>query len=66
MISLGRRDLAHEVVVIERNRPDDTFGWGVRCPTKRRPISKPTMRRARRSSGHLFVYWDDIAVHYRG
>ena len=28
-ISLKRRDSAHEVVVIERNRPDDTFGWGV-------------------------------------
>ena len=28
-ISLKRRDPAHEVVVIERNRPDDTFGWGV-------------------------------------
>ena len=23
------RDQAHEVVVVERNRPDDTFGWGV-------------------------------------
>jgi 2-polyprenyl-6-methoxyphenol hydroxylase-like FAD-dependent oxidoreductase len=28
-ISLKRRDPAHEVVVVERNRPDDTFGWGV-------------------------------------
>ena len=28
-ISLKLRDPAHEVVVIERNRPDDTFGWGV-------------------------------------
>ncbi len=28
-ISLKRRDPRHEVVVIERNRPNDTFGWGV-------------------------------------
>ena len=28
-ISLKLRDPAHEVVVVERNRPDDTFGWGV-------------------------------------
>ena len=28
-ISLKRRDPAHEVVVVERNRPYDTFGWGV-------------------------------------
>ena len=28
-ISLKLRDPAAEVVVVERNRPDDTFGWGV-------------------------------------
>ena len=28
-ISMKLRDPAHEVVVFERNRPDDTFGWGV-------------------------------------
>ena len=28
-ISMKLRDPAHEIVVIERNRPDDTFGWGV-------------------------------------
>ena len=28
-ISLKLRDPAHEVVVIERNRPGDTSGWGV-------------------------------------
>ena len=28
-ISMKLRDPAHEVTVFERNRPDDTFGWGV-------------------------------------
>ncbi len=28
-ISMKLRDPAHEVVVIERNRANDTFGWGV-------------------------------------
>ena len=28
-ISMKLRDPSHEVVVFERNRPDDTFGWGV-------------------------------------
>jgi hypothetical protein len=28
-ISMKLRDPSHEVVVIERNKPDDTFGWGV-------------------------------------
>ena len=28
-ISMKLRDPSHEVIVFERNRPDDTFGWGV-------------------------------------
>ena len=28
-ISMKLRDPAHDIVVIERNRPHDTFGWGV-------------------------------------
>ncbi len=28
-ISLKLRDPSHDVTVFERNRPDDTFGWGV-------------------------------------
>ena len=26
---MKKADPAHEVVVLERNGPDDTFGWGV-------------------------------------
>ncbi len=28
-IAMKLRDPAHEIVVVERNRPYDTFGWGV-------------------------------------
>ena len=28
-ISLKLRDPRHDIVVVERNRPHDTFGWGV-------------------------------------
>ena len=66
-ISLKRRDPAHEVVVIERNRPDDTFGWGVVLSDETlADIFKPMIRKAPRSFVSSFVYWDDIAVHYRG
>src|SRR5690348_15106431 len=65
-ISLKLRDPAHEVVVIERNRPGDTFGWGV-------VLSDETLANLElndRESADLirasFAYWDDIAVHYRG
>src|SRR5262245_60759534 len=56
----------HDVVVVERNRPYDTFGWGVVLSDDTLanlqaadPESAEAIRRA-------FVYWDDIAVHYRG
>jgi len=28
-IQMMRRDASHRITVIERNRRDDTFGWGV-------------------------------------
>jgi anthraniloyl-CoA monooxygenase len=65
-ISLKLRDPAHAVTVIERNRPDDTFGWGVVLSdetlgnlTANDPVSAEEIRRS-------FAYWDDVAVHYRG
>ncbi len=65
-ISLKLRDPSHEVVVVERNRPDDTFGWGVVLSEEtlgNLQANDPVSAAAIRSS---FVYWDDIAVHYRG
>jgi anthraniloyl-CoA monooxygenase len=65
-ISLKARDPSHDIVVIERNRPDDTFGWGVVLSDETMsnlagndPVSAKTIR-------DNFAYWDDIAVHYRG
>ncbi|MDH5453219.1 MAG: bifunctional salicylyl-CoA 5-hydroxylase/oxidoreductase [Paracoccaceae bacterium] len=55
-----------EVVVFERNKPDDTFGWGVVLSDEtldnlhaNDPDSAATIR-------DHFAYWDDIAVHHRG
>jgi anthraniloyl-CoA monooxygenase len=65
-ISIKLRDRAHEVTVFERNRPDDTFGWGVVFSNEtfdniaaNDPVSAQAIR-------EHFAYWDDIAVHYRG
>ena len=65
-IAMKLRDPAHEIIVVERNRPYDTFGWGVVLSDETLanlqaadPVSAEDIRRA-------FVYWDDIAVHYRG
>jgi anthraniloyl-CoA monooxygenase len=65
-ISMKLRDASHNITVFERNRPDDTFGWGVVFSdetfdniTANDPPSAAAIR------AH-FAYWDDIAVHYRG
>ncbi len=65
-ISMKRRAPDHEVVVFERNRADDTFGWGVVFSAEtldnfdaNDPVSGKTIR-------DHFAYWDDIAVQYRG
>src|SRR6476469_794138 len=65
-ISLKRRDPAHEVVVIERNRPDDTFGWGVVLSDETLANLEANDAESAALIRESFVYWDDIAVHYRG
>lgn len=59
------QDPANEVTVIERNRPYDTFGWGV-------VFSDATMDNLRQADpvsaktiGDAFNHWDDIEIHYR-
>ena len=64
-ISLKRRDPAHEVVVVERNRPDDTFGWGVVLSDETLGNLQANDPESAELIRENFVYWDDIAVHYR-
>ena len=65
-ISMKLRDPAHEVTLLERNKADDTFGWGVVLSDdalgnmeRNDPISTAAIRAN-------FSYWDDIAVIHRG
>ena len=61
-ISMKLRDPSHEVVVLERNRANDTFGWGVVLSDDalgRMQQNDPISTAAIRSN---FAYWDDIAV----
>src|SRR5215472_3488956 len=65
-ISIKLRDAAHDMIVFERNRPDDTFGWGVVFSNEtfdNIAANDPASAQAIREH---FAYWDDIAVHYRG
>jgi anthraniloyl-CoA monooxygenase len=63
---MKKADPSHEVVVLERNGPDDTFGWGV-------VFSNQTLEnfRAADPESHAaieagFAHWDDIDVHVKG
>ena len=65
-ISMKLRRPQAEIVVIERNRPDDTFGWGV-------VLSDETLDNLARNDAESaaairahFAYWDDIAVVHDG
>ncbi len=65
-ISMKLRDPAHEVVVFERNRADDTFGWGVVLSDETLAnLSANDAKSADTVRAH-FAYWDDIAVYFKG
>ena len=65
-ISMKLRDPSHGVDLFERNRPDDTFGWGVVFSDQmvenlmaNDAVSGAVIRRE-------FAHWDDIEVHIHG
>ena len=65
-ILLAKQQPEAEISVYERNRPDDTFGFGVVFSDATldnfEKHDLPSYRRITRE----FAYWDDIAVHFRG
>lgn len=65
-ISMKLRDPAHEVVVIERNRANDTFGWGVVLSDDALDNLHANDPESARAIRDHFVYWDDIAVVHQG
>ncbi len=56
----------HDITVIERNRPFDTFGWGVvfSDETLRNLENGDEVSQARITDS--FAHWDDIDVHFKG
>ncbi|HSF04473.1 MAG TPA: FAD-dependent monooxygenase [Methylomirabilota bacterium] len=65
-VLLKKADPAHDITVVERNRPDDTFGFGV-------VLSDATLEHfveADPESGveitRALAHWDDINIHYQG
>ncbi|WP_371169294.1 bifunctional salicylyl-CoA 5-hydroxylase/oxidoreductase [Aliiroseovarius sp. 2305UL8-7] len=65
-ISMKMRDPSHEVVVIERNKANDTFGWGVVLSDEALENLQQNDPKSARSIRDHFAYWDDIAVVHDG
>ncbi|WP_322092485.1 bifunctional salicylyl-CoA 5-hydroxylase/oxidoreductase [Paraburkholderia bannensis] len=63
---MKRRHPGYDITIIERNRPYDTFGWGV-------VFSDQTLGNLRAADPEsaaeildAFNHWDDIEIHFRG
>ena len=54
------------IEVVERNRPDDTFGWGVVFSDKTMAGFRDLDPESHDAITGSFHHWDDIDVHFRG
>ncbi len=63
---LKKEDPRHQVAVLERNRPDDTFGFGVVFSDQTLQVLRSGDAATYDEIVDSFAHWDDIAIHYRG
>jgi anthraniloyl-CoA monooxygenase len=54
------------ITVFERNRPNDTFGFGVVFSDQTLDTFESYDRESYRAIIGHFAYWDDIEIHFRG
>ena len=57
---------SREITVSERNRPDDTFGFGVVFSDATMAELEGAEPEVYREIAGAFAHWDDIDVHYGG
>ena len=57
---------ALDITVFERNRPDDTFGFGVVFSDETLDTFEKYDRPSYRAITENFAYWDDIEIHFKG
>ncbi len=63
---MKRRDPSLTVTVVERNRPFDTFGWGVVLSDQTLGNLHAADPESATLIGEAFNHWDDIEVFYKG
>jgi anthraniloyl-CoA monooxygenase len=64
-ILMKKRDPAHEITVMERNGPDDTFGWGVVFSDKTLYYLKENDEESYTAITNSFETWDNVDVVHR-
>ena len=63
---MKQQDPRHEIVVVERNRPYDTFGWGVVFSDQTLGNLQAADPASAAQILGAFNHWDDIEVNIRG
>jgi anthraniloyl-CoA monooxygenase len=63
---MKRADPRHDITVVERNRPGDTFGFGVVFSDATMAGIAEADSEAYATIARQLVHWEDIAVHYAG
>src|SRR5947209_15724653 len=63
---MKKQKRAHEIRVMERNAPDDTFGWGVVFSDKTLSYLKEADEETYAQITTSFETWDNVDVVHRG
>ncbi|WP_295751008.1 bifunctional salicylyl-CoA 5-hydroxylase/oxidoreductase [Undibacterium sp.] len=63
---MKQQNPAHQITVVERNRPYDTFGWGVVFSDQTLANLVNADAPTARAILQAFNHWDDIDVHFKG
>lgn len=65
-IAMKLKNPACEIDIYERNKPGDTFGWGVVFSDQTMDNLAATDPESARQIADSLAHWDDIDVHFRG
>jgi len=63
---MKKQDPSHEIIVVERNRPYDTFGWGVVFSDQTLGNLSLADEDSARAILQSFNHWDDIDIFFKG
>jgi len=63
---MKKQDPSHEIIVVERNRPYDTFGWGLVFSDQTLGNLVAADEDTARAILQSFNHWDDIDIFFKG